>query len=136
MTFIQKSALGLAGLTSLGIGAAILALPHAFFASYGIILRADASLLSELRAPGAGLAAFGLVMLAGLFRTALRSAAIVVALSVFLAFPAGRLVSLVMDGAPSPGILAALFVELAIGALLLVAFRPGSLRPTAPLALR
>ena len=64
MTPVQKIALSIAGFTSLGIGAFILAAPHAFYASYGIALGQDPSLLSELRAPGAGLAAFGAVMLA------------------------------------------------------------------------
>jgi transposase InsO family protein len=45
-------------LTALTIGAFILFAPHAFYGSYGITLGEDASLLSELRAPGAGLAGF------------------------------------------------------------------------------
>ena len=130
MTRTQKTALGVAGITSLGIGAFILAAPHAFYASYGVALGADPSLLSELRAPGAGLAAFGAVMLSGIVRPALRQAAIVSALTVFLAFPAGRVLGLVADGMPSDGILAALFAELAIAALCLFAFRRGS-RPVA-----
>ena len=56
-------------------------------------------------------------MLAGIVRPALRQAAIVAALTVFLAFPAGHLVGLAADGMPSPGILAALGLELAIAAL-------------------
>jgi hypothetical protein len=63
----------------------------------------DPSLLSELRAPGAGLAAFGAVMLAGIVRPALRQAAVVAALTVFIAFPAGRVLGLVVDGMPSGG---------------------------------
>lgn len=120
----QKIALGLSGVTAFGIGSLILAAPHAFYASYGITLGSDASLLSELRAPGAGLAAFGIVMLAGIFRQTLRAASIVAALSVFLAFPVGRIVGLVADGMPSPGIVAALVLELAIAALCIAAFRP------------
>ena len=123
LTFLQKTALGVSGVTSLGIGAFILVAPHDFYASYAIALGPDASLLSELRAPGAGLAAFGAVMLAGIVRPALRQAAIVAALTVFLAFPAGRLVGLAADGMPSSGILAALGLELAIAALCLLAFR-------------
>ena len=123
MKSIQKVALGLAGITALGIGAAILFAPHAFYASYGIVLDANPSLLSELRAPGAGLAALGAVMLAGIVRPALKQAAVMAALIVFIAFPAGRIVGLVADGAPSSGILAALVLELAIAALCLFAFR-------------
>ena len=123
MTPVQKIALGVAGITALGIGAFILAAPHAFYASYGIVLGQDPSLLSELRAPGAGLAAFGAVMLAGIVRPALRQAAVVAALTVFLAFPAGRVLGLVADGLPSGGILGALVLELAIAGFCLFAFR-------------
>lgn len=126
MTLTQKIALAVAGITSLGIGGSILAAPHAFYASYGIMLGSDPSLLSELRAPGAGLAAFGAVMLAGIVRPALRQSAVVAALIVFLAFPAGRILGLLTDGMPSGGILAALVLELAIAALCLFAFRRGT----------
>ena len=44
----QKLTLAVAGLTATAIGAAILARPHAFYASYGITLGPDP--LSELRA--------------------------------------------------------------------------------------
>lgn len=121
---LQKTALGLAGVTAFGIGAFILAAPHAFYASYGIALGSDASLLSELRAPGAGLAGFGAVMLAGMFRPALASAAVVTAFTVFLAFPVGRIVGLLADGVPSSGILAALVLELVIAAMCALAFVP------------
>jgi hypothetical protein len=122
---LQKIALGTSGVSALGIGAAITLAPDTFYASYGIALGSDPSLLSELRAPGAGLAALGAVMLAGLVRQSLSEAALVAALVVFLGFPAGRIVGLAFDGMPSAGILAALAFELAVAALCLFAFRPG-----------
>ena len=124
----QKIALGVAGVTSLSIGAFVLTSPHAFYASYDIALGADAGLLSELRAFGAGLGALGAVMLAGLFRPAFGQAAIVAAFTVFLAFPAGRLVGLLIDGMPSSGIVAALLFEIAVAAFCLFAFLPKSQR--------
>ena len=136
LTLMQKIALGISGVTSLGIGASILAAPHAFYASYGIALGSDPSLLSELRAPGAGLAAFGAIMLAGIVRQRLSQAAIVAALAVFLAFPAGRLVGIVADGMPSSDILGALVLELAIAGLCLFAFRPGGGRADTRIAVR
>ncbi len=136
MTLTQKIALGVAGITALAVGALILAAPHTFYASYGIVLGTDPSLLSELRAPGAGLAAFGAVMLAGIVRPALRQAAVVAALTVFLAFPAGRVLGLLADGIPSGGILGALALELAIAALCLFAFRRGTGQASTGLALR
>lgn len=119
---LQKIALGVAGVTSLSIGAFILAAPHAFYASYGIELGSDANLLSELRAPAAGLAALGAIMLAGVARTSWAPISIVAAFTVFLAFPAGRIIGLVVDGAPSSSVIGALAIELAIAALCLVAF--------------
>lgn len=131
LTRFEKIALGISGAAALGVGAFILAAPHAFYASYGITLSNDASLLSELRAPAAGLAALGVLMLAGLVRSAFSQVAIVTALTVFLAFPAGRLVGLLVDGMPSSGIVGALILELAIAVLCLAAFRQ-RLWPAAP----
>ncbi|MGG7644189.1 DUF4345 domain-containing protein [Rhodovulum sp. YNF3179] len=130
-TLFEKIALGLSGLTALAIGAFILFAPHAFYASYGITLGEDASLLSELRAPGAGLAGFGLLMLLGIRRHATLAVAMVAALTVFVAFPIGRLVGLAMDGMPSGSVIGALVVELVIAALCLAAFRR-RLRQPAP----
>ena len=124
LSTFQRIALGIAGATALAIGAFILAAPHAFYASYGIALPSDPNLLSELRAPGAGLAALGGLMLSGIVRPFLAPVAIAAALTVFIAFPAGRLVSLAMDGMPSTSVLGALGIEVAIAALCLVAFRP------------
>lgn len=122
LTFLQKMALGVSGLTSAGIGIFILVAPHAFYASYGIALGDDASLLSELRAPAAGLATLGGLMLMGILRPAMAQVSIAAALTVFLAFPAGRLIGLVIDGMPSSGIIGALVLEIAIAALCVVAF--------------
>ncbi|SPJ24601.1 DUF4345 domain-containing protein [Palleronia abyssalis] len=120
---LEKIALGVSGFTALSIGSFIVTVPHAFYAGYGIALGPDASLLSELRALGAGLAASGILILLGLWRRAFRPVSIAVALTVFLAFPAGRLIGLALDGIPSGSVIAALAIEIAIAALLLAAFR-------------
>ncbi|MBF9035986.1 DUF4345 domain-containing protein [Rhodobacterales bacterium HKCCE2091] len=124
-TRFQKIALGIAGLTALSIGGFILVSPLAFYAGYGIDIPPGPSLLSELRAPGAGLAALGAVMLAGMLRAGWTRAGLVAALCVYLAFPAGRLVGLAVDGMPSGPVLGALAVEVAIAALCVLAFRRG-----------
>lgn len=128
-TLFEKIALGLAGLTAITIGTLILFAPHAFYAGYGITLGQDANLLSELRAPGAGLAAFGLLMLLGIRRHAILPVAMAAALTVFIAFPAGRLVGIAVDGMPSGNVIGALVAELAIAALCLAAFRRRLLQP-------
>ena len=121
LTF-QKTTLTIAGVTALAIGLMILAAPHAFYASYGIALSGDASMLSELRAPAANLAALGAVILAGVIRPAWTQVSMTVALTVFLAFPAGRIMSLIFDGMPSDSVLAALGIELVIGSLCVAAY--------------
>ncbi len=122
LSIFQKSTLGIAGATALGIGLAILAAPHAFYASYGISLGADVNLLSELRAPAAGLAALGALMLVGIWRVALRETSIMAAFTVFCAFPAGRIVGIIVDGIPAGTVIGAFVLELAIAALCLAAF--------------
>lgn len=134
VTFLEKSALGFAGLTAVGIGGYILAAPHVFFASYGILLGDDASLLSELRAPAAGLLVFGVLMLAGIWRRSMAQVAKAAALTVFLAFPAGRIIGLVVDGWPSGPIIGALIFELAVAVLCVVAFSRGVEQEPAPLS--
>ena len=133
-TLFEKTALGLSGLTALTIGAFILFAPHAFYASYGIALGKDANLLSELRAPGASLAGFGLLMLLGIRRYAVLPIAMMVALTVFIAFPAGRLIGLAVDGMPSGSVIGALVAELIIAALCLAAFRRRLWEPAAGLS--
>ncbi|MEJ6402978.1 DUF4345 domain-containing protein [Yoonia sp. 2307UL14-13] len=123
LTLLEKVVLGLSGLTSVGVGGFILAAPHAFYASYGISLGDDPNLLSELRAPAAGLFALGVLMLAGIWRAAMAQISIVSALVVFVAFPAGRLIGLAVDGMPSQGIIGAFVIEMAIAALCVFAFR-------------
>ncbi len=122
LTFFQKTALAIAGLTASCIAAFILVAPHAFYAGYGVELGTNASLLSELRAPAAGLLASGILMLAGIMWTAWTRPAVVVAFIVFVGFPAGRIMGLILDGMPSGGILGALAIEILIGLLLFAAF--------------
>ncbi len=124
LTRFQKITLGLSGVTALAIGTFITLTPHAFYASYGITLVQDPNLLNELRAPGAGLAVFGALMLSGVFHEAMAPIALAVALTVFLAFPLGRIVGIVMDGMPAGSVLGALAFEIIIAALLLAAFKP------------
>lgn len=118
----QKTVLGIAGVTASGIGAFILAAPHAFYAGYGITLGQDANLLSEIRAPAAGLFALGVLMLAGMFRPSWTQPAIIAAFVVFFAFPAGRIVGIAVDGMPSGNVLGALAIEVVIAGLLFIAF--------------
>ena len=126
LTGFQKITLGISGLTALAIGTLITLAPHAFYSSYGIRLGQDPNLLNELRAPGAGLAVLGSLMLSGVFRATMAPSALAVALTVYLAFPVGRIVGIVMDGMPSGSLIGALAFEIIIAGLLLAAFKSTS----------
>ena len=120
---LEKITLVISGLIAIGIGGMITFAPYAFYASYGINVGENPSLLSELRAPGAGLATLGILMLLGIWRSALAQLAVAATLVIFLAFPAGRIIGLAVDGIPSFGIIGASLLEIAIAALCLFAFR-------------
>ena len=119
---IQKLLLGIAGAAAAGVGAMILTAPYTFYANYGINLGTDPSLVNELRAPDASLVALGMIILAGIFRPRLAPLSAILAVTVFLAYAFGRVVSIVVDGMPAPGLVDAVFIELAIGGLCLAAF--------------
>ena len=105
------------GLILLGIGSAILVMPEAFHAGNGITLGSDASLLSEIRAPGGLLAASGFLIVAGAFRRKLRSRAIFLATLVYGSFGLSRLLGMTLDGMPSKGIVGATALELIVAML-------------------
>lgn len=120
----QGSIIGGSGAVAAAIGTAITLFPSAFYAGYGITLPNDPNLLSELRAPGTNLAALGGIMLVGAFKTRWFDLASLLAVVVFFAFAAGRLVSWVLDGTPNLSILSAFAIEAVIGILVLLARRP------------
>jgi hypothetical protein len=125
MTYLQKAVLFLAGATALGIGAAILIFPAAFYTSYGVTIGSDPSLLSEIRAPGGALLVMGFFMLAGLVRPGLADVSRWIAAAVFLSYGCARLLSLALDGMPDEGLVIAAVFEIAIGLLCLT---PGRAR--------
>ncbi|MEL6771406.1 MAG: DUF4345 domain-containing protein [Bacteroidota bacterium] len=109
--------LALAGLTLVALGAAILVTPHAFFATNGILLGSDPSLLSEIRAPGAILALSGLFVVRGVVQRSRRRQALQIATVVYGAYGAARLLSIVLDGAPGSSLLWATGIELGFALL-------------------
>lgn len=123
LNILEKTSLAVSGLVAVGIGGMITVAPHAFYAGYGISLGEDPNLLSELRAPGAGLVTLGMLMLLGVWRSAMAQLAVAATLIVYLAFPLGRFIGLAVDGVPSVSIIAALVLEVLIAAFCLFAFR-------------
>ena len=114
---LPRAFLVVAGFTAVTIGCVIAFAPHLFYAGYGIQLGDNPDLLSELRAPGANLAVLGALMLTGALRVAMFRPAMVVTAIVFLAYAAGRVIGLVLDGVPSDAIMAAMAIELVIGGI-------------------
>ena len=115
--WFKKLTLGIAGLAALGIGLAIVTVPASFYATYGITLGSDPNLLNELRAPGANLAVLGMIILAGAFRQDMQHLSAFLGATAFLAYAFGRIVSIVLDGIPSSGLVQATLIELVIGGL-------------------
>ena len=101
MSRLTSFFLGFAALLLLAIGGTILLIPHTFYASDGIMLGNNPSLLSEIRAPGGLLASSGLLILLGAFRSNLRSLSITLTALVYGAFGLSRLVGFALDGMPS-----------------------------------
>lgn len=115
--------LGLAGALALAIGAAITFVPDAFYASYGIVLPVSADFQSEIRAPGANLAILGALIFLGALKADWTQFSATLGTTVFLAYAAGRIVSIVLDGMPSDTILLALMIELVVGGLCALSLR-------------
>ncbi|MEM6784018.1 MAG: DUF4345 domain-containing protein [Bacteroidota bacterium] len=109
--------LSFSGLILVALGLAILVAPHAFFATNGIALGADPSLLSEIRAPGALLVVCGLVVLRGVLHRKQARTSLFAAVLVYGAFGAARLLSMVLDGAPATSLLWATGIELGLAIL-------------------
>ena len=118
---LTRILLAVSGTTGLAIGLAVLFQPHAFLASSGISLGTDASLLSEIRAPGGLLLLCSLVALGGAIRHNLMQTGLVFSALIYSTYGLSRLVSIVLDGIPSPSLQLAALIELVIGALSLFA---------------
>jgi hypothetical protein len=128
MIWFRRLTLGAAGFAAFGIGLAILTAPASFYGTYGITLGTDPNLLSELRAPGANLAALGAIILAGAFYKGLQRLSAFLGATVFLAYAFGRLTSMALDGMPASGLIEATLIELVIGGLCVLTFWRGGVR--------
>tara|TARA_R110000744_G_scaffold56422_1_gene119037 strand:- start:102 stop:503 length:402 start_codon:yes stop_codon:yes gene_type:complete len=111
----QKGVLIGSGLIAIAVGWGLLFSPEAFHALNGIELGDSASLMSEIRAPGAGLLASGLLIFSGVFVSRLSFTALVVAMLLYLSYGISRFYSMALDGLPADGIIFVAFLEMAIG---------------------
>lgn len=109
----------LSGALASAIGAALLATPKAFFELSNISLPDDPGMMSEIRAPGALLLALGGKILLGLSGKSRAREAMTISAVLYLSYGAARLASIVLDGVPEAGLLAAMGIEFGLGFLAL-----------------
>jgi len=79
--------------------------PIGFFNFSGLLLNADAGLLSEARGAGGAIFGFGLLILLGAFYKKLAFTSTITAMVLFLGFGIARVISLIVDGNPGDKIL-------------------------------
>ncbi len=121
-----KVLLFVSGLIGVVVGGAILFDPVAFYASNGIAIEGNISLLNEVRAPGGALLACGLVVMAGAFLAQLTFTSTVLATLVYLSYGLSRIVSIMADGMPADMLIQVTILEVVIGlvcAFALIRFR-------------
>jgi len=119
---VLKVLLFISGLIAASIGAAILLMPTTFYASNGIDLTGNISLLNEIRASGGALLAAGILIISGSFMHRLTFTALVVASMLYLSYGLSRILSFGIDGIPSEGLVQAAVLEVIIGAICVWAF--------------
>jgi len=119
---VLKVVLFVSGLIAASVGGAILLMPGAFYASNGIDLGGNVSLLNEIRASGGLLLAVGILIISGSFIASLTFTAVVVASLLYLSYGLSRILSLTIDGMPSEGLVQAAALEIAIGVVCLWTF--------------
>lgn len=108
------------GLIASLIGGALLLSPEILYDLNGIELRGQPSLLNEVRAPGSALLASGAVILSGAIWARMTFTAILLSTLLYLSYGLGRVVSMVVDGIPAPGLVVVAALELAIGLICVI----------------
>lgn len=131
MSRIVSGLLALSGVVLLYIGASVLVAPHAFYLSNEIVLGTDPSPLSEVRAPAGLLVLSGLLVGRGAFWRAYAPTSLAVAAAVYGTYGLSRLVGVLVDGWPSTGLVAAMGIELVLGAVTGALWWTGRLRRSA-----
>jgi hypothetical protein len=117
-----KVILFVAGLIAISIGGMVLVQPAAFYATNGIGLAGNVSLLNEIRASGGALLAAGILILSGAFVASLTFTAVVVASLLYLSYGLSRILSFTIDGMPSESLVQAAALEVVIGVLCVYVF--------------
>lgn len=121
-TALLKTFLAVAGVIAVGLGTLILLMPVAFYASYGLDLTGQVTLLNEIRSHGLSLIGIGTFIMTGAVMSRFAPGALAVSAFFYLSYGLSRLVALALDGWPGPGLALSGAVELAVGALALLIY--------------
>lgn len=116
-----KAALLVSGLIAIVIGSAILAIPTPFYATYGIELATNVSLLNEIRASGGALLASGILISSGVFVARLTFTSLLFSSLLYLCYGLSRILSTIVDGLPNEGLVQSAVLEIVIGLACLLA---------------
>lgn len=115
---VLKSILSISGLAVIGVGGTILLMPVAFYdAANDVDLGGQINLLNEIRAGGGGLLVLGILILSGAFVKKLTFSSIVISIGLYFSYGIARILSMMLDGMPSGGIVVTTVAEILIGLL-------------------
>ncbi|MBL4647897.1 MAG: DUF4345 domain-containing protein [Gammaproteobacteria bacterium] len=112
---VLKAILFVSGVIIIGIGAAILFTPVAFYAKDGIELGGNISLLNEIRASAGGLLAMGIWVMLGIFVRKLTFTSTLISIVIYLSYGLSRVLSMIIDGMPTGELVGAAAIEIIIG---------------------
>ena len=119
---ILKVYLFVAGLVLTIVGGLTTFNPVNIKANEGIQIAGNASALNDVRSFGMLLLASALLFFIGSFKCSLRKSATISSFLIFLSLGLGRLLSILLDGMPSDGIVKATGLELVLGTIGLILF--------------
>lgn len=115
---VLKSILSISSLVVIGVGGTILLMPVAFYdAANDVDLGGQINLLNEIRAGGGGLLVLGILILSGAFVKKLTFSSIVISIGLYFSYGIARILSMMLDGMPSGGIVVTTVAEILIGLL-------------------
>ncbi|MEM7186224.1 MAG: DUF4345 domain-containing protein [Bacteroidota bacterium] len=112
---ILKIYLFLSGLILTAVGGLTTFNPINVKANEGIEIAGNASALNDVRSFGMLLLATALLSFLGSFRSSIRKTASIITFLLFLSLGLGRLLSIILDGMPSDGIVKATGLEFILG---------------------
>ena len=116
---IVTAVLAVAGILMIIPGLMSLLSPETFTARNNIDIVGNLGLYNDYRGLGGILLGCGLAILSGAIKSEWSLTSVIIAVVVYLSFSFGRLVSILMDGVPVKGMVAATVVEGVIGLLAL-----------------